>query len=135
MNLNEVMDEVAQVIDQITGLRVTAYPPASVSAPAGYVSYPQSVDFDETYRRALDKYTALPFTLLAGKVTERSARDKAAGWAAGSGNSSVKALTEAHEWVSCASFNVTGCSFDVETVAGVDYLAVTFTADVMGRGA
>lgn len=135
MNLDDVMDEAAAVIDQITGLRVTAWPPRSVVPPAGYVSYPQSIDFDETYRRARDKFTGLPITLLAGKATERSARDKAAEWSAGSGSKSVKALAEAHAWTSCDTFTITSVSFDVEELAGVPYLAVVFTADVYGEGA
>jgi hypothetical protein len=75
-----------------------------------------------------------PFVLVAGKATERSARDTAAGWAAGSGSSSVKAAMEAHTWTSCDDLTVTRCTFDVVTIAGVDYLAAMFEADAIGPG-
>lgn len=135
MRLASIMDEVAEVLGGITGLRVFAYPPNTLSPPAGYVSYPQSIDFDATYGRGSDRITGLPITLLAGKVTDRSARDTAAAWAAGAGAKSVKALMEAHTWTSCDDLTITSCSFDVEIVASVNYLAAIFTADIIGPGA
>lgn len=134
MNLADIMDEAAEVLDTITGLRVTAWPPGSVVAPAGVVSYPDRIEYDATYGRGLDKITGLPFVLVAGKATERSARDAVAAWAAGAGGSSVKAAMEAHTWTSCDSLTVTSCAFDVVTIAGVDYLAASFEADVIGPG-
>lgn len=134
MRLDAVMDEVARVLAQITGLRVTAYPPQSLSTPAGYVSYPQSIDFDQTYGRGEDQFTDLPMVLVADKVTERSARDRVAGWACGDGPKSVKARMEAHTWESCDDLTVTSCEFDVETIAGTPYLAALFKATVVGPG-
>ncbi len=134
MNLNLVMDEAASVLMQITGLRVFAYPPATIVPPAGYVSYPKSIDFDETYGRGEDRFTDLPMVLLAGKATDRAARDTVAAWAAGSGPQSVKARMEAHTWTSCDDLTVTSVEFDVETIAGVPYLAVMFKATVVGPG-
>lgn len=134
MRLDAVMDEVARVLEKITGLRVTAFPPESLSAPAGYVSYPQSIDMDETYGRGEDRFTDLPMVLVADKVTVRSARDRVAGWAAGDGPQSVKAHMEAHIWESCDDLTVTSCEFDVETIAGTPYLAAMFKATVVGPG-
>ncbi|KUL22353.1 hypothetical protein [Actinoplanes awajinensis] len=134
MNLSAIMDEVASVLGEITGLNVFAYPPATLSPPAGYVSYPASVDFDAAYGRGVDRITGLPIALLAGEPTEPSTRDQVATWAAGAGGQSVKARMEAHTWTSCDDLTVTSCSFDVETVAGVDYLAAAFTADIIGSG-
>ncbi len=134
MKLDQVMDEVAAVLEQITGLRVTAWPPDSLSAPAGYVSYPQSVDFDETYGRGEDRFTDLPMVLVADKVTVRSARSRVAAWASGDGPKSVKACMEAHVWATCDDLTVTSCEFDVETIAGVPYLAAMFKATVVGPG-
>src|SRR5688500_17020202 len=102
MNLAAVMDEVAKVLEQITGLRVFAWPPESLSGRAGFVSYPLSVDFDETFGRGQDQITDLPLVLVADKVTVRSARDKVAAWASGDGPQSVKrafeARSKAREW-------------------------------------
>lgn len=135
MNLADVMDEAASVLEGITGLRVSAWPPGTIVPPAGYISYPQAITFDATYGRGVDRYTGLPLTLLAGKVTDRTARNRVGAWANGGGPASVKALTEAHTWTTCGDFTITGATFDVETVAGVEYLAVILTADVIGNGA
>lgn len=134
MNLADVMDEVAQVLGQITGLRVFEYPPGSVAAPAGAVSYPESIDYDQTYQRGTDQITDLPMVLVVGKATERSARDTVSAWTAGSGPRSVKALMEAHTWTSCDDLTVTSCGFDVVSIAGVDYLAAEFRATIVGPG-
>jgi hypothetical protein len=134
MNLNDVMDEVAAVLDTITGLRVFAYPPPTVVPPAGIVSYPERIDFDQTYGRGMDKITGLPVILVVGKATDRAARDTAGDWASGSGSKSVKAVFEAHPWTSCHVLTVTACTFDVVTIASVDYIAAMFELDVAGSG-
>jgi hypothetical protein len=74
MNLADVMDEAATVLGTITGLRVTAWPPGSVVAPAGIVSYPDRIEYDQTYGRGTDRIAGIPFVLVAGKATERPAR-------------------------------------------------------------
>lgn len=134
MKLDQVMDEVAGVLAQITGLRVTAYPPPTLSAPGGYVSYPLSIAYDETYGRGEDDFRDLPIVLVVGKATERSARDTVAAWSSGAGAKSVKALMEAHAWTTCDDLTVTSCEFDVEMIAGVPYLAAMFKATVVGPG-
>lgn len=134
MILAKVMDEAAEVLRSITGLQVFAYPPETIVPPAGYVSYPRSVDFDETYGRGCDQFTDMPIVLLTGKVTTRAARDRAAQWASGSGKGSVKALAEAHTWQSCDGLAITSAEFDVEKIAGVPYLAVMFKATAVGSG-
>jgi hypothetical protein len=134
MNLDAVMDEAATVLTEITGLRVFGYPEATITPPAGYVSYPQSVDFDETYGRGEDRFTDLPMVLLAGDPTQSRTRDTISAWASGDGPQSVKAHMESHTWTSCDDLTVTSCEFDVETIAGVPYLAAMFKATVVGSG-
>lgn len=134
MRLALVMDEVASVLTEITGLRVFPYPPPTLAPPAGYVSFPQSASFDESYGRGQDNFNDLPIVLLASKVTDRAARDLVSQWSAGDGPLSVKARMEAHDWVTCDNLTVTSCEFDVEKVAGVDYLAAMFKAVVVGPG-
>lgn len=135
MRLDEVMDEAAAAVRQITGLKdVYAYPPDTLTPPAAYISYPQSVDFDETYQRGEDKITDLPIVLVVGKAVERSARDQAARWASGDGGQSLKAALEAYTWTTCDALVVTSCEFDVELIAGVPYLAALFKATVVGPG-
>ncbi|WP_433368372.1 hypothetical protein ACQPZX_41435 [Actinoplanes sp. CA-142083] len=134
MNLDLVMDEAAGVLQQITGLRVFAYPAPTLVPPAGYVSYPRSIDFDEEYQRGGDQFTDLPMVLLAGKADDKSARDTVAAWAAGSGPKSVKARMEAHAWTTCDDLTVTSCEFDIERIGSVPYLAAMFKATVVGPG-
>jgi hypothetical protein len=135
VRLDELMDEAALAVRQITGLKeVFAWPPDSLTPPAGYVSYPASVDFDEAYQRGEDRITDLPIVLVVGKATERSARDQAARWASGDGPRSLKRALEAWPWTTCDDLTVTTCEFDVERIGGVDYLAAMFKATAVGRG-
>lgn len=134
MNLNTVMDEIGQKLGAITGLRVFDYPPPTVVPPAGIVSYPERIEYDQTYGRGMDRIRALPVIIVVGKATDRAARDTAAAWAAGSGAGSVKAVLEAASYSSCDVLVVTQCSFDVVTIAGVDYIAAMFELDIAGGG-
>lgn len=134
MNLASVMEEVADVLSQITGINVFAYPPSTITASAGYVSYPQQGVFDQTYGRGVDRIEGLPITLVAGKASDIGARDRVAAWSAGAGPSSVKEHTEAHAWISCDDLTVATYTFDVEEIAGVPYLEVVFLANVTGPG-
>jgi hypothetical protein len=134
MILADVMTEAAGVLATITGLRVTDYPPETLSAPGGFVSYPRSIDMDETYGRGEDQFTDLPFVLVAGKATARAARDTVSAWTAGEGPESVKARMEAHAWQSCDDLTVHTVEFDIERIGGVSYLAALFKATVAGPG-
>lgn len=134
MDLGAVMDEVATALTQITGLNVFAYPVGTLTAPAGYVSYPQSIDFDETYGRGSDRFTDLPIVLVVGKPNEKSSRDKVAAWGSGDGPESLKRQMEEHTWTTCDDLTVTSCEFDLEMIAGNPYLAAMFKATVVGPG-
>jgi hypothetical protein len=134
MNLTDVMDEVAAAVDEITGLRMFAYPPGSLVAPAGAVSYPDSIDYDQTYGRGVDRISALPVIVVVGKATERAARNSVSAYTAGGGDRSVKAHLEGRAWTSCDDVSVTTARFDVYTIAGVDYLAALFSLDIIGPG-
>jgi hypothetical protein len=132
MDLSAVMDEAALVLEGLSGLRVSAWPVGSVSPPAGIVSYPDGITYDETYGRGTDRIDQLTMTLVVGKVTERAARDLVAAYSAGDGELSVKAACEAHAWTSCDDLTVSRCEFDIVTIGAVQYLAATFYADVLG---
>jgi hypothetical protein len=134
MRLDAVMDEVAEVLARITGLNVFAYPPPTLSTPAGYVSYPREIQFDEAYGRGSDVLEDLPVTLLAGEATARPTRDVVAAWASGDGAASLKKHLDEHAWVSCDHVQLGTAEFDVETIGGVAYLAVIFKCHVEGPG-
>ncbi len=134
MKLDEVMTEIAQALQSITKLRVTDYPPQTVVPPAGYVSYPEQIMFDEEYGRGGDQFNNLPIVLVASKVTTRAARDTVAAWASGDGPKSVKAALEAWDWQTCDNVQVTDVQFDTELIAQVSYLVAIFKATVVGPG-
>lgn len=136
MRLAAVMDEIAQVLTQVTGLRtVFPYPPPTLTPPAAYVSYPESFDYDQTYQSGIVQLTGIPIVLVCGKVNDRSARDQMSVWTAADGPSSVKALLSEHKWLSCDDLQVDDSAKpDQELVAGVPYLAVVFTATAQGPG-
>lgn len=134
MRLDLVMDEIAGVLKKITDLNVEAYPAATITAPAGYVSYPIRIQYDETYQRGSDQFVDLPMVLLAGDATAPGTRDVVAAWAHGDGPRSVKARMDEHTWETCDDVTVGTAEFDVETIAGIPYLAVIFKATVEGPG-
>jgi len=134
VDLGAVMDEVGDQLDTIDGLRVYRYPPSDVAVPAAVVTYPETYSYVMTMRRGGDQMT-LPVVVMVGKVSDRSARDRIAEYAAGSGARSVKTVVEAHSYESCDSVAVTEVEFDVVSMAGVEYLAATFNLDVAGTGA
>lgn len=128
------MDELAAALATVTGVRVHSHPPESITPPAGVVSYPAGIAFDQTYQRGMTKFNDLPVVLLAGKAVSRAARDTVTEWSADTGPRSIKRAIEARPYASCHVVTVTECSFDVVTIAGVDYLAATFMLDIVGSG-
>lgn len=135
MDLGAVMDEVGDQLDTIDGLRVYRYPPDSVSVPAAVVTYPENISYLETMRRGMDRYPDLSVVVMVGKVSDRTSRDRIAAYADGAGDRSIKAVVEAHTYEACDTATVTGAEFDIVSMAGVEYLAATFTIDIAGAGA
>ncbi len=135
MNLADVMQELADRLDTITGLRVHAYPPDKITPPAAVVTYPDVIDYDSAYARGGDRLT-MPVVLLVGRVSARASRADIAKYADGTGASSVKTVLESYTgYLKFDSVRVMRAVFDVISVAGVEYLAATFTLDVIGKGA
>jgi hypothetical protein len=136
MNLGAVMDEIAEVLTAITGLRCFPYPPSTLTPPAAVVTYPtgEGIAYDATYGRGMDRIPDLEVHLVGARVTDRAARELAAQWSAPTGTASVKACLEAHDWVSCDVVNVGSAQFDTVTVGAVDYLDVIFHLDIAGGG-
>lgn len=129
------MDEIVVAVRAVGRFtEVFGWPPDTLTPPAAYLSYPESVDFDETYGRGDDQITDLPIVLVTGKVVERESRDQVARWASGDGVQSLKATLESYRWTSCDRLVVTRCRFDVETIAGIPYLAAVFSATIVGEG-
>lgn len=134
MNLANVMQELAERLDTIAGLRVHGHPPDKISTPAAVVTYPDTYNYDETYARGMDRLE-LPVVVLVGKVHLLSARNTIGAYADGAGAKSVKAVLEAGTYTQFDTVRVTGVTFDIVEVAGVEYLGATFTVDITGQGA
>lgn len=137
MDLAAVMDEIATSVATVDGLegRTFAYPPPSVTGFAGIVSYPDRIDYDLTYGRGGDTIVDLPILVVVGKATDRTARDRVAQYAAGSGPMSVKTAVETGPHTSFDDIQVTSCEFDVVTIAAVDYISAMFRMNIVGQGA
>lgn len=134
MNLSGVMDEIATVLDTISGVRTTGYPPPTVSPPAGYVSYPDRIDYHQTYRGGMTRVTDMPVVLVVGKATDRTARDRVTQYTAEAGSASVKAALEAATYTHLYSLVVKTAEFEVVSISGIDYLAAIFTLDITAPG-
>jgi len=135
VNLADVMDQVADRLQTIPGLRTYAYPVASITPPAAIVAYPtEAIAYDATYGRGSDRFE-LPVVVMVGKASERAARDALGAYVDGSGPRSVKAVVEAGEYTAFHTIRVTEALVDVVTMAAVDYLAATFSLDIAGSGA
>lgn len=134
MNPNDVADELTTRLDTIAGLRCFGYPPPTVVPPAAIVSYPEAIQFDETYGRGMDRVPSWPILIVVGKATDRAAREKVYDYAAATGSTSVKAVLESGTYTSFDTIRVTQASFDVVTIAGNDYISALFTLDIAGQG-
>lgn len=136
MDLAAVMDEIGASIQGVEGLegRTFAYPPPTVTGFAGIVSYPDRIDYDQTYGRGMDKITDLPVLIVVGQATDRGARDRVAQYAVGFGPMSVKAAIEAGPHTSFDDIQVKSCEFDVVTIGAIDYICAMFKMDIAGQG-
>jgi hypothetical protein len=134
VNLASVMDELGTALETIPNLRVFPHWPDRINPPVGLVGWPDPLTYDSTMARGSDQVT-LPITVLVGKVDSRSARDRVAAYADGSGTSSVKAAIDGFESTAYDSARVTRCQFNTIPVSGVEYLAATFFVDLIGTGA
>ncbi len=137
MHLANVMQQIADRLATIAGLRAFGYPPGSVTPPAAIVSYPDHIKYGETYVRGMDRMT-LSVVVMVGRPTDRSTRDLVAVYCDGAGAKSIKAVVESG--VAAGAFpafdevTVTGVEFDVVTMSSIDYLAAMFELDIAGKG-
>lgn len=127
------MDELAVAL-AMDGLQVHPRPARKVTPPAAVVNLPEGITFDEAYVRGLDRMT-LVVALLVGRANNEASVTKLAGYADGSGATSIKAALESHTYTTCGEVIVTSVDFDVISMASVEYLAAVFAVDISGKGA
>jgi hypothetical protein len=133
MDLARVMDDIADRLDTIEGLRVHNMPVGKVTPPAAVVSYPDSYDFDATYARGMDRLS-VPVVLVVGRPSDTATREALGQYCDGSGPRSVKGVLESWSYTAFDEIRVVRIDFDVVTIATVDYMAAVFTNDVTGTG-
>ena len=134
MDLFDVSTDLGAALGTIDGLRIFPYWAEKITPPAAVVEWPESIAYDATMMRGADRLT-LPVLVAVGKADMRSAWEQLAAYADGSGSSSVKTAIERHAPISYDSARVTRVEFGITVVASVDYLAATFTVDLIGSGA
>ena len=133
MMLNEVMDAISTRLDSIGGLRLF-FPGEAISPPAAVVLYPETVTFDATYVRGMDRMS-LPVSVVVGKVSDRSALKQLSEYCNGSGAKSVKAVLESGTYDAFDTVRVESIDFDYVTHGGALLVEAMFTLDIAGQGA
>lgn len=133
MNLASVMDELAEALSVIDGLRPFPYWASRVTPPAAIVGWPDPINYDSTMARGSDEFT-LPVWIVVGQTDARSARDALAAYLDGSGTSSVKAALDGGTYTACDSVRVATARVESIAIAGIDYLAAVLDVEITGRG-
>ena len=134
MNVAAVMDQLAAQLDTISGLRVSAFIPKTVTPPQAIVGFPETYTYDAAFGRGSDAMT-VPVYVLVGAVSDRTARDRLAAFMDGSGASSFKAVLRAGAYTAFSTQRVKQVTTDAFAVNGVEYLGAMFSVDVTGPGA
>lgn len=134
MILSDVMDELGVRMDTVSGLRVYAFPPDTVSPPAAIIGFPDEYTYDATYGRGSDRMT-LPVIVVVGRLSDRSARDRVSAYVSGSGTSSIKACLDGQGYTSCDTVRVASVDIESVSIGGTDHLAAIFHTIISGKGA
>lgn len=131
VNVNAVMDGIGTRLATITGLRVHDYIADSITPPAAMVSLPD-VTYDSTMSRGSDD-CSVDVIVFVGRASDRASRDQLADYIHGTGSKSIKAAIEGDVTLngSAQTARVQSATAEVMTVAGNDYLAATFTIEVV----
>jgi hypothetical protein len=134
MNLQLVMEEIADKLRAFTGLNVFDYPVDTVTPPAGILSYPDSINYDESYQSGEMTYSNLPVYMVTDRADSKSARNQVSTWTDPHSAESVKAYLDRENYNHCEDVQVVKATFDVMSIAGVDYLVAVFSLEVSGEG-
>jgi hypothetical protein len=137
MNLQAVREEIAARLATIEGLNTFPYRPDKIVPPAAFPDLPERIDYDGSYERGMDAMP-LPVNVLVGKMSAQASHEQIAAYVAGEGPRSFKATLDSspsNPYTSCDDVHVKSVEFAIFTIAGVDYLAASFSVDITGNGA
>ncbi len=133
MDVDAVMTELATAVDTIAGLRVLDHPVENINPPMAVVAYPDSIDFDATYGRGMDRMSASVFVVV-GNAYARTSKPALTAYMNGSGASSVKAAVESYAASEWHTARVVAAETDVFTMGTIDYISAIFEVDIVGSG-
>lgn len=133
LNLAAVMQEIADRLDTIPGLRVYGWPVGSLKPPAAVVLYPTRIVYDETADRGMDSFELGVFVVV-GKADLKSTRDRIGVYANSDGSRSIKQVLETGEYTTCDELRVQEATFDAVTIGGTEYMAGLFDLELAGSG-
>lgn len=133
MNVAALMDEIGTALSTVPGLRVHPFQAKRVTPPSALIGLPDSYTFDATYGRGSDRLS-LPVLVVVGGVSDRASRDQLARYADGAGTHSVKSAIESGDYAEADTVVVSSVEFPGVRIADLDYLAASFTVDVLGPG-
>lgn len=134
MNLIDVMDEVANSMSVVDGLRVAPHDSDTVNPPMALVRWPDPIRYDVTIGRGTDSQE-LEVYVLTGRTDSRTARNLLGPYLNGSGPRSIKQAIDGGTYAACDSVTVTEARVEAIDVSGVLYLAAIFTVSIVGSGA
>ncbi len=134
MNLQKVMTELADKLKLLTTLNVLDYPADTITPPGGFIGYPESVDYDQTYDNGLMQFTQMPVFLVTNRIDSKSARNTVSNWCDPSHEDSVKRFLDSSTYSSCDDVQVDKAFFDTMSIGGVEYLVAIFELTVTGEG-
>lgn len=138
MILKDVMDEVAERLRQapsLAGVRTSAFPPPSISAPAAFLDFPSDGTYDMTYGRGFDRMNGIVVVAITNKPTGQNSRDMFSKYVDGFGPESVKELLDGDDYTSCDSVRVKDWVTVNYEIGATTYLSVLFNLDIAGQGA
>lgn len=135
MNLGDVMTQVRAALKTIPGMRVPTGHSESLHPPAALVTFPESVEFHQTYGVGGTKITDMLVLILVPDPGSRTAMDKLLPYVAEVGASSVKAVLEGYAYTALDIMTVRSVDFETVEYAEVPYLAAMFHTEIIGKGA
>lgn len=133
MILTEVMDEVAERLKTAVP-RSYGWPVGTVQPPAAKVDFPEVITYDTAMGRGGDQFTLIVDVVVSNDLDARTTRNRIGAYMDGAGPNSVKAAVDGGDYTSCDSVRVTEARPEYYIIGKIEYVGVTFTLDVQGKG-
>lgn len=129
IDLSAIRAELATALEAVSGLRVYPYPVDQIAPPAAVVAFPERVSYDFTYGRGAD-VLEMNVWVLVSRDSMRAGTEAIDNYLSGS---MVKAALEADPTLggNVDSLKVSEATVGVIPVGGTDYLAATFTIEIV----